>query len=185
MHNVMGGSVCLYLIGNVVRSSRSPVAEDVRHLGYDIVQIGKDLSMFRRIAESSLSRSSTQRRNSLLLFLCFCFRLWRSQNLSKRLYIFIGRNGLTSLKTSRLESFRVRNGCTTWHWETSERLSQRRALHSAVVDICTVVLKHGIPYAVFMTCSCTSARYAFHGEMPSWGSVPAAWYRVRFWKSWY
>ena len=61
-HKVMGGCVCLYWIGNVMRSSRSPSVEDVRHLGYDIVQIGKDLSMFRKIANSSLSRSSTQKK---------------------------------------------------------------------------------------------------------------------------
>lgn len=30
-----------------------------------------------------------------------CIRLWRSQNLSKRLYIFINRNGLTFLKTKQ------------------------------------------------------------------------------------
>jgi hypothetical protein len=69
----MGGSVCLYWGGNVMRSSRSPIAEDVRHLGYDVVQIGKDLSTFRRVAESSLSRSSTQRRRSRLLFFCFLY----------------------------------------------------------------------------------------------------------------
>jgi hypothetical protein len=46
MHNVMGGSVCLYWIVNVMQSSRSPIAEDVSHLGHDIVQIGKDLLTF-------------------------------------------------------------------------------------------------------------------------------------------
>ena len=65
--NVTGVSVCLCWTGNVMRSSRSPFAEDVRHLGYDIAQLGEDLSTFRRIAESSFSRSNTERRSCRLL----------------------------------------------------------------------------------------------------------------------
>jgi len=89
MHNVMGGSVCLYWIANVMQSSRSPIAEDVSHLGHDIVEIGKDLLTFRRIAESSLSRSSTQRRSSLLLFLCFLYSTMKAtESFETSVYIY-------------------------------------------------------------------------------------------------
>jgi len=85
----MGGSVCLYWIANVMQSSRSPIAEDVSHLGHDIVEIGKDLLTFRRIAESSLSRSSTQRRSSLLLFLCFLYSTMKAtESFETSVYIY-------------------------------------------------------------------------------------------------
>lgn len=69
----MGGSVCLYWIGNVMRSSRNLIAEDVRHLGYDIVQIGKDLSTFRRIAVFTfkVKRSAKKPPSAVLVLLVF------------------------------------------------------------------------------------------------------------------
>jgi hypothetical protein len=158
------------------------------HLGYDICRL---VQIYRRFegSQSSLSRSSTQRRRSLLLFLFFLYSTMKATE-SFEMSVHINQSKRINIPENvKTWDFRVRNGCTTWHWETSGRLSQCWALHSTVVIVCIVVLKHAIPYAVFrytrVTWSCTSAPYAFHGEMPSWGSVPSAWYRVRFWKSWY
>jgi hypothetical protein len=93
MRNVMCVSVCLYWIGNMMLGSRSPIAEDVRHLGYDIVQTGKDLSMFRRIEKSSLSRSITQRRSSLLLFLCFLYSTMKvTESFETSVYTYISQS---------------------------------------------------------------------------------------------
>ena len=172
MHKVMGGSVCLYWIGNVMRSSC------------------RMLKIYRRFEGSQSLHFQGQALREEADFCCSCascIRLWRPQNLAKRLYIFISRNGLASLKTSRLESFRVQNGCTTWHWEASGRLSQCRALHSLwsspVLLFCNTPFRTQFPDTSAWL-QLHSSRYAFPGEMPSWGSVPAAWC-VRFWKSWY
>jgi hypothetical protein len=191
MHNVMGGSVFLYWIGNVIRSSRSPVAEDVRNLGYDIVQIGKDLSTFRRIAESSLSKSSTQRRSSLLLFFCFLYSTMKAtESFETSVYIY------------QSKQINIPENVKTWVFQVSKWLYKvtlrdvwkviamsSLAFHYGRHLYCWFETPRAIPHAVFryirVICSCTSARFAFHGELPSWGPVPAAWYRVRFWKSWY
>jgi hypothetical protein len=88
-----GDSVFLYWIGKPFRSSSYLIAEDVRHLGYDM-QIRKGLSTFRWIGELSSSGSCTKANreekkwpSALLWFLVFDYET--SVNIQRDSKIFI------------------------------------------------------------------------------------------------